>query len=86
MPWPVRTSAMVQLESSAQCPLDADWILDSAAVPAEMAPPEMSSAEKLGDVVVEKGKQVKDSLLRELWIPLAIAGGVLLVLALGRRA
>jgi hypothetical protein len=82
MPWPVRTSAMVQLESSAQCPVDADWILDSAALPTEAAPPEMSTGEKLA----EEGKHVRDRILSEIWIPIAVVGGALLLFALGRRA
>jgi len=86
MPWPVRTGAMIQLESSAQCPYNADWILDSTAVPAEDAPAELSSGGKLAELLGEKGRQIKQGLWGELWIPLVIAGSGLLLFAFARRA
>jgi hypothetical protein len=82
IPWPVRTGAMVQLDSSAQCPVDADWILDSAAVATEPAPTEKSTTEK----VAEKGKDAANKLMSGTWVPIAIAGGALVLFALlGRR-
>ncbi|MFZ5895554.1 MAG: hypothetical protein ACOY0T_31140 [Myxococcota bacterium] len=85
MPWPVRTAAMVQLESSAQCPLDADWILDSVASPTEDAPPELSSTEKLGTLLGETGRAIKDELENALLLPAIIVGGVLAILLVARR-
>ncbi|MFZ5892527.1 MAG: hypothetical protein ACOY0T_15815 [Myxococcota bacterium] len=85
MPWPVRTGAMVQLESSAQCPLDADWILDSVATPTENAPVELSSTDKLLALLGEKGAELKKPLEdMALWAAL-IVGGALLTLLLARR-
>jgi hypothetical protein len=77
MPWPVRTGAPLQLESSAQCPIGADWVLDAAAVPTEDAPPEMSSAEKAGAVISNTAKDVGKGALGILWIPLAVAGAAI---------
>jgi hypothetical protein len=44
MPWPVRTApgiVGVQLTSSAECPLNADWMLSEVGAPLEDAPPEV---------------------------------------------
>jgi hypothetical protein len=86
MPWPVRTGAMVQLQSSAQCPVEADWILDATATPTETAPPEMSSGEKAWEVVTDATAQASAGALRALWLPVALAGAGLLLLLLARRA
>lgn len=87
MPWPVRTGAAVQLQSSANCPVDADWILDSAAVPTVDAPPEKSSADKAGDAITDTAQNVGGGLVKVLWIPLAIVGvGVLLYVIAVRAA
>jgi hypothetical protein len=46
-PWPVLTDSVVR--ATQQCPIDADWILDSCAVPsAEPAPAEKTPIEKGG--------------------------------------
>jgi hypothetical protein len=87
MPWPVRTGAAVQLQSSANCPVDADWILDSAAVPTVDAPPEKSSTDKAGDAITDTAQNVGGGLVKVLWIPLAIVGvGVLLYVFAVRAA
>lgn len=87
MPWPVRTGAAAQLQSSANCPVDADWILDSAAVPTVDAPPEKSSTEKAGDAITDTAQNVGGGLVKVLWIPLAIVGvGVLLYVFAVRAA
>jgi len=86
MPWPVRTGAMVQLKSSAECPVDADWILDSAAQPTEDAPPEMSSGSKAWEVISNTADDVSAGALKLLWLPLAVAGASLLLIILARRA
>jgi len=85
MPWPVRTGAAVQLTSSAQCPVGADWMLDSAQAPTEAAPPELSSTEKAGQVVDETAKGAADgaahAIVSLLWLPLLLVGvGAVLVL------
>lgn len=87
MPWPVRTGAAVQLQSSANCPVEADWILDSAAVPTVDAPPEKSSADKAGDAITDTAQNVGGVLVKALWIPLAvIAAGVALYIVAVRAA
>lgn len=87
MPWPVRTGAAVQLQSSANCPVEADWILDSAAVPTVDAPPEKSSADKAGDAITDTAQNVGGGLVKALWIPLAvIAAGVVLYIVAVRSA
>src|SRR5690242_5351690 len=86
MPWPVRTgTTFVQLQSSAQCPIDADWILDSVAVPGEDAPPKQSSSEKAGDVISETTRDASSSLLGALWLPLTVLVAGLLLVILARR-
>ncbi|HKY34666.1 MAG TPA: hypothetical protein VJN18_01895 [Polyangiaceae bacterium] len=85
MPWPVRTGAAVQLKTSAQCPVSADWILDSAAIPTADAPPERSSAEKAGDALGSAAGKVGDGLLDALWVPLALVGAGLLIYFVGIR-
>jgi hypothetical protein len=46
-PWPVLTDSVVR--ATQQCPIDADWILDSCAIPAaEPAPKEKTPLEKGG--------------------------------------
>jgi hypothetical protein len=86
MPWPVRTGAAVQLKSSAQCPVGADWILDSAAVPTADAPPEKSSGEKAGGALGSAAGKVGGSLLDALWVPLALVGAGLLIYFVGVRS
>ncbi|MFZ5894749.1 MAG: hypothetical protein ACOY0T_27040 [Myxococcota bacterium] len=82
MPWPVRTGAIVQLQSSAQCPVEADWILDSVASPKENAPAEMSSSGKAWEVITDTTAEASAGALRALWLPVAVAGaGLLLLLA-----
>lgn len=85
MPWPVRTGAIVQLQSSAQCPVEADWILDSVASPKEDAPPEMSSSGKAWEVITDTTAQASAGALRALWLPVAVAGAGLLLFLLARR-
>jgi hypothetical protein len=85
MPWPVRTGAIVQLQSSAQCPVEADWILDSVASPKEDAPPEMSSSGKAWEVITDTTAQASARALRALWLPAAVAGAGLLFFLLARR-
>jgi hypothetical protein len=84
MPWPVRTGAAVQLTSSAQCPIGADWMLDSVQTPTEDAPPERSSGEKAGEVVSESASSVASGLVSLLWLPVA-ALGIAAVLVLRAR-
>ena len=84
MPWPVRTGAAVQLTSSAQCPIGADWMLDSVQTPTEDAPPERSSGDKAGEVVSETASSVASGLFSLLWLPLA-ALGIAAVLVLRAR-
>jgi len=92
MPWPVRTGAAVQLQSSAECPVGADWMLDSAAFPAADAPPEMSSTDKaaatLGDTASNAGAAASGAagkLLDSLWTPLLlVAGGLVFFVVLKR--
>jgi hypothetical protein len=85
MPWPVRTGAPVQLSASARCPVDADWMLDSAAVPTVDAPPEKSSGDKAGEALGGAAKSVGNTLLDALWLPLALAGAGFLVYLVGIR-
>jgi hypothetical protein len=84
MPWPVRTGAAVQLTSSAQCPIGADWMLDSVQTPTEDAPPERSSGDKAGAVVSETASTVASGLFSLLWLPVA-ALGIAAVLVLRAR-
>lgn len=84
MPWPVRTGAAMQLTSSAQCPIGADWVLDSAQTPTEKAPPEQSSGDKAAEVVSDTADTVTSGLFSLLWVPLA-AIGVAAVLVLRAR-
>jgi hypothetical protein len=85
MPWPVRTGAAVQLDSSARCPSGADWMLDSAAVPTVDAPPEKSTGQKAGDTLSDGAAGVTKGLGRMLWVPLALVGvGVVLYFAAAR--
>ncbi|MEO7032345.1 MAG: hypothetical protein ABI548_00825 [Polyangiaceae bacterium] len=84
MPWPVRTGAAMQLTSSAQCPIGADWVLDSAQTPTENAPPEQSSGDKAAEVVSDTAGTVTSGLVSLLWVPLA-AIGVAAVLVLRAR-
>jgi hypothetical protein len=86
LPWPVRTGAAVQLQSSANCPVDADWILDAAAVPTADAPPEKSSSEKAADAVSDTAQQVGTGVAKALWLPLAIVGVGLVLYLLAVRA
>jgi hypothetical protein len=85
MAWPVRTGAIVQLQSSARCPVEADWILDSVATPKEDAPPEMSSSGKAWDVITDTTAQASAGAMRALWLPFAVAGAGLLLFLLARR-
>ncbi|HWA70698.1 MAG TPA: hypothetical protein VG937_00115 [Polyangiaceae bacterium] len=86
MPWPVRTGAVVQLQSSAQCPVDADWILDSVAQPTEDAPPELSSSGKAWEVISNTATDMSTGALKLLWLPLTVVGAGLLLFLLARRA
>ena len=90
IPWPVRTGASVQLTSSADCPVGADWMLDSVGFPALSAPEEMSSADKagaaLGDTASKAGAAASNAAgkaLDSLWMPLLlVAGGAVFFLVL----
>ena len=86
MPWPVRTGAAVQLKSSARCPVEADWMLDSAAVPTVDAPPEKSSADKAGDALGGAAQKVGSGILDAVWLPLALVGAGLLIYFVGVRS
>ena len=86
MPWPVRTGAAMQLTSSAQCPIGADWVLDSAQTPTENAPPERSSGEKAGEVVSDTADTVTSGLFSLLWVPLAAIGVAAVLVLRARRA
>jgi len=89
MPWPVRTGAAAQLTSSAQCPVGADWMLDSAQTPTEAAPPELSSTEKATQVVNDTAKTaasgVAQAVLGLLWLPLLLAGVTAVLILRERR-
>jgi hypothetical protein len=86
MTWPVRTGAAAQLESSAHCPVGADWILDAAAVPTTNAPPEKSSTEKAGDALGGAAQKLGSGLVNVLWIPLALVGVGLVIYFVGVRS
>ena len=86
MPWPVRTGAAMQLTSSAQCPIGADWVLDSAQTPTENAPPEQSSGDKAGEVVSDTADTVTSGLFSLLWVPLAAIGVAAVLVLRARRA
>ena len=85
MPWPVRTSAAMQLTSSAQCPVGADWMLDAAQTPTMDAPPEQTPVEKAGEVVNNAAAGVASGLFSLLWLPLAALGAVALLVLQARR-
>jgi hypothetical protein len=85
MPWPVRTGAAMQLTSSAQCPVGADWMLDAAQTPTMDAPPEQTPAEKAGEVVNNAAAGVAGGLLSLLWLPLAALGAVALLVLQARK-
>jgi len=86
MAWPVRTGAPVQLESSARCPVGADWMLDSAAIPSVDAPPEKSSSDKAGEALGGAAQSVGHRVADVIWLPLAVAGAGLLIYLLSMRA
>lgn len=86
MPWPVRTGAAVQLTSSAQCPIGADWVLDSAQTPTENAPPEQSSSDKAAEVVSDTADTLSSGLFGLLWVPLAAIGVAAVLVMRARRA
>jgi len=86
MPWPVRTGAAMQLTSSAQCPVGADWMLDAAQTPTVDAPPEQTSGEKAGEVVSTAADAMAGGLFNLLWLPLAALGAVALLVWQARRA
>jgi len=79
MPWPVRAGAAMQLTSSAQCPIGADWVLDSAQTPTADAPPEQSSTEKAGEVISDAASSAASGISSLLWLPLAVLGVVALL-------
>jgi hypothetical protein len=85
MPWPVRTGAPLQLSTSARCPIDADWMLDSAAVPTVDAPPEKSSTDKANEALGGAAQRVGNTLFDALWLPFALVGAGLLVYWVGIR-
>ena len=85
MPWPVRTGAAMQLTSSAQCPVGADWMLDAAQTPTLNAPPEQASSEKAGEVLSNAADAVTGSLFNLLWLPLAALGAVAVLVWQARR-
>jgi len=85
MPWPVRTGAAMQLTSSAQCPVGADWMLDAAQTPTVDAPPEQTSGEKAGEVVSTAADAAAGGLFNLLWLPLAALGAVALLVWQARR-
>jgi len=85
MPWPVRTGAAVQLTSSAQCPIGADWMLDAAQTPTADAPPEQTSSDKAGEVVSSAADSVAGGVFNFLWLPLAALGAVAVLVWQARR-
>jgi hypothetical protein len=85
MPWRVRTGAAMQLTSSAQCPIGADWMLDAAQTPTVDAPPEQTSGEKATEVVSAAADGVAGGLFNLLWLPLAALGAVALLVWQARR-
>jgi len=85
MPWPVRTGAAMQLTSSAQCPVGADWMLDAAQTPTVDAPPEQTPGEKAGEAVNTAADAVAGGLFNLLWLPLTALGAVALLVWQARR-
>jgi hypothetical protein len=85
MPWPVRTGAAMQLTSSAQCPIGADWMLDAAQKPTLDAPPEQAPSEKAGEVLSSAAGVVTGGLFNVLWLPLVALGAVALLVWQTRR-
>jgi len=85
LPWPVRTGAAMQLTSSAQCPVGADWMLDAAQTPTLNAPPEQASNEKAGEVLSNAADSVAGGLFNLLWLPLAALGAVAMLIWQARR-
>jgi len=85
MPWPVRTGAAMQLTSSAQCPVGADWMLDAAQTPTLDAPAEQPTSEKAGEVLSNAADALTGSLFNLLWLPLAALGAVALLVWQTRR-
>jgi hypothetical protein len=73
IPWPVLTQSIVR--ATQQCPIDADWILSSCALPPAETPP----AEK---TALEKG----GTELANVIPPLALGGGLMAVGALAAVA
>ena len=92
MPWPVRTGAEVQLQSQADCPVGADWMVAAVAFPEMPAPAEMSSLDKagktLGDTAAKAGNAASGAVGKafdSLWTPLLlVAGGAVFFLVLQR--
>lgn len=83
LPWPVRTAPGLigmQLKSSAEHPIDADWIL------LEVGKPEEPSAKPPtgGEIVLESAlkpaaeavKMTAQELIGDLWLPLIIGGAI----------
>ena len=66
-------------------PVDADWMLDSAAVPTVDAPPEKSSTDKANEALGGAAQRVGNTLFDALWLPLALVGAGLLVYLVGIR-
>lgn len=84
MPWPVRTAPGVigvQVQSSARCPINADWILLEAGKPLAEAPPEVPItnilAQATGEVIadtLDTAGGAAGALLAPLFWPLVIGG------------
>lgn len=80
LPWPVRTAPSwvgAQLRSSAECPVNADWMLSEVGKPLENAPPERPLidvlAGKTGEVL-SSAASATGSLLAPLFWPLMLGG------------
>ncbi len=77
LPWPVRTSpgwAGVQLASSAECPIDADWMLISAGKATEKAPPKKTVPEAMHKGAAEVAEKSGEVIMNIVGTPLIVAG------------
>lgn len=83
-PWPVRTAPGiigVQLESRANCPVDADWILSDVGEPEADAPPKRDLPDIIHEEVIKPtvnavAEGAQDVVLWALGLSLLVAGGL----------
>lgn len=83
-PWPVRTAPGVigvQLESSANCPIDADWMLTDVGEPEADAPPRRDLPDAIHEEIIKPAvTAVADAAQSVVWwalgLSLLVAGGI----------